>query len=152
MATYGIVSGVPQLVLMLIANIETTTKVDYGHTFCLAMCIIRKKYTYNHVHDATSLQIILTELAGADGVKVLKDAPAPSAGTAHSVADLVSFLHSMMDSDDSKSEYSKSAYGATSARKSSEEERKPRRQTRPQEEQMSQGTQQKGEENKEGQQ
>ena len=89
------------------------------------MYIIRKKYTYNHVHDATSLQIILTELAGADGVKVLKDAPAPSAGTAHSVANLVSFLHSMMDSDDSNSENTKSAYSATSNSELLEEEHKP---------------------------
>ena len=64
------------------------------------MHIICKMYTYNHVHDATSLHIILTELANADGVRVLIDAPTPIAGTVHSVADLVSFLHSMMDGDD----------------------------------------------------
>ena len=81
------------------------------------MHLICKKYTYNHVHIATSLQIILTELAGADGVRVLKDAPAPSAGLAHSVADLVSFLYSMtmMNGDDFNSEYTKSAYGAAEA-------------------------------------
>ncbi len=89
------------------------------HTIC-------KKYTYNHVHNAASLQTILTELAGADGVRVLKDAPAPSTGTAHSVADLVSFLHSMMDGGDTNLEYTKSAYGTTSTSESLEEERKPR--------------------------
>jgi hypothetical protein len=68
----------------------------------------------------------LTELAGADGVRVLKDAPTPSAGTAHSVADSVSFLHAMMDGGDTNLEYTKSAYGATSTSESSEEERKPR--------------------------
>ncbi len=78
------------------------------------MHLICKKYTYNHVHIATSLQIILTELAGADRVRVLKDAPTPSTVTAHSMANLVSFLHSMMDGDDSNLEYTKSAYGATS--------------------------------------
>jgi hypothetical protein len=67
----------------------------------------------------------LTELAGADGVRVLKDAPAPSAGTAHSVADLVSFLYSMMDGDDSNLVYTKSAHGATSNSDLSEEECKP---------------------------
>ncbi len=82
---------------MLLANIETVIKSKYGHKFCSAMHAIHKKYTYNHVHDAASLQTILTELAGADGVRVLKDAPAPSAGMAHSVADSVSFLHSIMD-------------------------------------------------------
>jgi hypothetical protein len=66
MATYGIVIGIPQLTLTLLANIETTTKSDYGREFRSAMHTIRKKYAYNHVHDATSLQTILTELAGAD--------------------------------------------------------------------------------------
>jgi hypothetical protein len=125
MAMYGIVIGVPQLVLTLLANIKPTAKANYGHRFCSAMHVICKKYTYNHVHDAASLQIILMELAGANGVRVLKDAPAPSAGMAHSVANSVSFLHSMMDGDDSNSKYTKSVYGATSNSESPEEERKP---------------------------
>ncbi len=90
------------------------------------MHAIRKKYTYNHVHDATSLQIILIELVGADRVRALKDAPAPNAGTAHSVADSVSFLNSMMNID-SESNYTKSAYGACSDSGSSEEQRKSRK-------------------------
>ncbi len=107
MAMYGITIGVPQLVLTLLANIKTATKSEYSHKFCSAMHAIRKKYTYNHVHDAASLQTILMELAGANGVRVLKDAPAPSAGMACSVADLVSFLHSIMDGGDTNSEYTK---------------------------------------------
>ncbi len=54
--------------------------------FCSAMHTICKKYTYNHVHDVTLLQFILKELAGADGVRVLKDALVLGTGTAHSVA------------------------------------------------------------------
>jgi hypothetical protein len=87
------------------------------------MHAIRKKYMYNDVHDATLLQTILTELAGADGVRALKDAPALNAGTAHSVADSVSFLNTMMNSD-TNSEYTKSAYSASSDSGSSEEWRK----------------------------
>jgi hypothetical protein len=90
------------------------------------MHAIRKKYAYNHVHDATSLQTILTELAGADGVRALRDAPAPNAGTAHSVANSVSFLNSMMLNSDTDSEYTESAYGASSDSGSSEERRKSR--------------------------
>ncbi len=75
MATYGIIISTPQLVLTLLANIKTATKSKYSHKFCLAMHAIHKKYPYNHVHDATSLQTILMELAGADRVRVLKDAP-----------------------------------------------------------------------------
>jgi hypothetical protein len=123
MATYGIVIGVPQLTLTLLANIKTATKSNYGREFCLAMHTIRKKYTYNHVHDATLLQTILTELAGANRVRALKDAPAPNAGTAHSVADSVSFLNTMMNGD-TDSECTKSAYGASSDSGSSEERRK----------------------------
>ena len=33
MATYGIVIGIPQLTLTLLANIETSTKSDYGREF-----------------------------------------------------------------------------------------------------------------------
>jgi hypothetical protein len=108
-----------------LANIKTATKSNYGHEFCSAMHAIRKRYAYNHVHDAASLQNILMELAGANGVRVLKDAPAPSTGTANSVVDSVSFLHTMMDGGDTDSEYTESAYGATSE-SSSEEARKPR--------------------------
>jgi len=90
------------------------------------MHAIREKYAYNHVHNAMSLQTILTELAGADGVRALRDAPAPNAGTAHSVANLVSFLNSMMLNSDTDSKYTESAYGACSDSNSSEEQRKSR--------------------------
>ena len=126
MATYGIVIGIPQLTLTLLANIKTATKSDYGREFCSAMHAIHKKYAYNHVHDATLLQTILTVLAGAARVRTLRDAPAPNAGTAHSVANLVSFLNSMMLNSDTNSEYTKSAYGASSDSGSSEEQRKSR--------------------------
>jgi hypothetical protein len=75
------------------------------------------------VHDVVLLQTILTELAGADKVRALKDAPAPNAGTVHSVADSVSFLHLMMNNDND-SEYTKSVYGASSDSSSSEERHK----------------------------
>ena len=71
MAMYGIIIVIPQLMLTLLANIETATKSDYGHEFGSAMHTIRRIYAYNHVYDATSLQTILTELVGADGVRAL---------------------------------------------------------------------------------
>jgi hypothetical protein len=49
--------------------------------------LFAKKYTYNHVHNATLLQDIMKELAGADKVRKLKDAAAPGTDTAHSVTD-----------------------------------------------------------------
>jgi hypothetical protein len=125
MATYGIIIGIPQLMLTLLANIKMATKFDYGREFCLAMHAICKKYTYNHVHGATLLQIILKELAGSDGIQVLKDALALGTETMHLVAKLVSFLQAMMG-EDTDSAYTESGYGVSSNSNSSEEECKPR--------------------------
>jgi hypothetical protein len=80
---------------------------------------------YNHVHDATLLQFILKELAGAKGVQVLKDTPAPGTGTVHLVAKSVSYLQAMMG-EDTNSAYTKSTYGVSFDSGSSKEERKPR--------------------------
>ena len=68
-------------------------------------------------------------------MRVLQDAPAPNAGTAHSVANSVSFLNSMMLNSDTDSEYTESAYGAAptaallrrSASLANASTRKPRR-------------------------
>ena len=126
MAMYGIIIVMLQLVLTLLANINISTKSEYCHKFRLAIHAINKKYTYNHMHNATSLQIILPELAGANEVRVLNDAPTPSARTVHSVANSVSFLHSMTDREDTNLEYTKSVHGATFTSELLEEERKPR--------------------------
>ncbi len=57
-------------------------------------------------------------------MRALKDAPAPNAGTAHSVANSVSYLNSMMLNSDTDTEYTESAYGASSDSGSSEEQHK----------------------------
>ncbi len=67
----------------------------------------------------------MKELAGADGVHKLKDAPAPGTGTAHSVTDLVSCLSAMMDIN-TDTDYLESAYAATSDSELYKETRKPR--------------------------
>ncbi len=125
MATYGIVFGIPQLTLMLLANIVTATKSDYGHGFHSAMHAICKKYTYNHVQDVTLLQFILKDLAGTDGVHALKDTPTQGTGTMHSVAESVSYLQAMMGKD-TNSTHTELAYGISSNSNSSGEECKPR--------------------------
>ncbi len=89
------------------------------------MHAICKKYTYNHVHDATLLQFILKELAGANGVRILKDALAPGTGTARLVAKSVSYLQAMMGKD-TDSTHTKLAYGVSSNSNSTGEEHKPR--------------------------
>jgi hypothetical protein len=125
MATYSIVIGIPQLTLMLLANIKSATKSDYGREFCLATHAIRKKYSYNHVHDATLHQFILKELVGVDGIQILKDAPASGMETMHLVAKSVSYLQAMMG-EDTDSTYNELAYDVSSDSNLSEEERKPR--------------------------
>jgi hypothetical protein len=88
------------------------------------MHTIHKKYTYNHVHNTTLLQFILKELAGANGVWVLKDAPAPGTGTVHLVSKSVSYIQAMMG-EDIDSTYTELAYGVSSNSDLFEEERKP---------------------------
>jgi hypothetical protein len=88
------------------------------------MHAICKKYTYNHMHDATSLQFILKELACADGVRVLKDAPTLGMGTAHLVAKSVSYLQAMMG-EDTNSAYTELAYSINSISDLSEDKCKP---------------------------
>jgi hypothetical protein len=84
---------------------------------------IRTKYAYNYKHDKASLKIIMTELAKADSVRTLKDAPAPGTATANSVADTIEKLKTMTgdilhdrydkyNEDDTVSDYN-TAYGAT---------------------------------------
>jgi hypothetical protein len=124
MATHGIVIGIPQLTLTLLANMKTATKSDCGREFFSAMHAIRKKYTYNHVHDATLLQIILKELVGTNGVRVLKDAPALGTGTAHLVAKLVFYIQAIMG-EDTNFAYTESVYGVSSNSNLSKEEHKP---------------------------
>jgi hypothetical protein len=110
--------------LTLLANIKTATKSNYGSEFISAIHALHKKYTYNQMHDASLLQFILKELAGTNGIRVLKDAPAPGTGTAHLVAESVSYLQVMMG-DDTNLAYTKSAYGMSSDSNLSKEERKP---------------------------
>jgi hypothetical protein len=99
MAMYSIVVGNPQLTLTLLTNIKMAAKSSYGLKFHAAMHAICKKNTCNHVHNGTALKVTLMEPVGANGVRVLKDAPAPSTGAVHSIAYSISYLHAMMDND-----------------------------------------------------
>ncbi len=77
------------------------------------MHAIHKMYTYNHMHHATLLQIILKKLAGSHGIRVLKDTLALGTGAVHLVAELVSYLKAMMG-ENTDSAFTKSAYGISS--------------------------------------
>ena len=81
-----------QVALIILANVEVAASHEYGTEFKTALQTIRRRYNYSHVHDAASIAAILTELAAADAVRQLKDAPAPDKGMAHAVADQYSML------------------------------------------------------------
>jgi hypothetical protein len=70
------------------------------------------------------MQLCPKDLAGADGVRVLKDAPAPGTGTVHLVAKSVSYLQAIMG-EDNDSTYTELAYGISSNSDSSEDKHKP---------------------------
>ena len=95
MSAYGIEVGTPSIALMILANNETATKLEYGQEFQSAMQSICTKYAYSYKHDNKLLNVIMTELAKADSVRTLKDAPAPGTTTANSVADTIEKLKTM---------------------------------------------------------
>ena len=76
MKLYGIKVSTPTIVLTLMANIKVAAREDFGKEFCPALQNIRTKYTYSYNHNDASLKDILQELAKADSVPTLKDAPA----------------------------------------------------------------------------
>jgi hypothetical protein len=82
---FGITPGEPELALIILANIHHAKEQEWGHEFWAAMSAIRKKYTYDHVHTATSVKFILKELADADELRNMKMAPAPNVNKAHAV-------------------------------------------------------------------
>lgn len=109
--SYGITYDDTAIALTLLANIEYATHNDWGREFRPALQDIRKKYKYNHKHDAQSIAFMLSELAAADAVRTLSDAPEPSNESANSVAESVSLLQQMMQANDN---YEESAFAVQS--------------------------------------
>jgi hypothetical protein len=90
MQSYEIAINVTQLVLVLLANIDLAASENWGHEFRPTLQSIRHKYAYNFTHTPTSINDILKELASADGVRKLTDAP--PGGHTSAVMDQVSLL------------------------------------------------------------
>jgi hypothetical protein len=86
--------GINMMVLTVMANMDMAEQQEWGREFRTAMQSIRRKYTYHHVHDDASLQDILKELAVADSVQVLSDAPEPE--SANTVGEQLTLLQQMM--------------------------------------------------------
>jgi hypothetical protein len=86
MQSYGIAIDDTQLALVLLANIDLAASKNWGHEFHLTIQSIPCKYAYNYTHTTASITDILKELASADGVRKLTDAPTPC-GHASAVMD-----------------------------------------------------------------
>jgi hypothetical protein len=127
--SYGITHDESAITLTLLANVDYASNNDWGREFRTTMQDIRKKYKYNHTHDATSLAWILSELATADASRNLSDAPEPNTESANAVDESVSLLRQMMQQahDSDVGDYEEEAYAAQSDSESSNEKRSSRR-------------------------
>ena len=96
--SFGTNPAKPELTLILLANIHYAKEQEWGQEFHTAMLAIWKKYSYNHVHDATLMAYILKELAGADELQSMKLAPAPNLNKANVVGKYRSILQSANNS------------------------------------------------------
>ena len=94
--SFGINPAKPELTLILLANIHHAKEQEWRQEFCATMSAIWKKYSYDHVHDATSMAYILKELAGADKLRAMKLAPAPNLSKANAVGKYPSILRVQM--------------------------------------------------------
>jgi len=75
---FGIIITEPELMIVLIANINRAAKSGrWGTEFRNTMSTFKKAYPYNHVHDATSMSDVLIQCAEADAARNVRDAPAP---------------------------------------------------------------------------
>ena len=74
------------MMLVIMANIEEAIRHDYGREFRQTIHDHRREHAYDKKHTATTTNKLLAELAAADAVRRLRDAPAPTQqGTANAV-------------------------------------------------------------------
>ena len=82
LSSYGILSSDNTLAAIILAETDRAAREPFGREIESAMDRIRSRYAYDFAHDASSVVVILRELAAADGVRDLTLAPAPSAAGA----------------------------------------------------------------------
>ena len=85
LTAYGIDAPESHIAIVILSNIVHATRSDnssFASDFSHALRSIQRKYDYDHKHDTASIKFIMTELASADHVRNLRDAPAPSEANA----------------------------------------------------------------------
>ena len=131
----GLTVDPTQHAFVLIANLEAATKEEWGRDFRSALDEIRRKYSYQHIHDNESIKVILGLAAGADSIRDLRAAPTPDrvSSSANSVAESVSYLNALLndptayDTDGDTTVDREEANAVTSDSDTSPERRRPRR-------------------------
>jgi hypothetical protein len=117
---YGVKVGEDVIVLIIISNVEWAASQDWGGEFCNAMQSIRREFTYNKVHDASSCLNIMKFLVAADEARDLRKAKWPS-GMANAVEEGLNYLGALVDSQHGDQSTYGEAYATTSDSESSAE-------------------------------
>ena len=76
--SYGITLDETIVALIIIHNITYAQNEPWGGEFRNVLQTLRQKYSYNHVHDSSSIKHMLQELAKVDAVRDMGAAPVPS--------------------------------------------------------------------------
>jgi hypothetical protein len=75
MHSYGIIVNDTQLALVLLTNIKLIASEEWGPEFWPALQTIWHTNAYDYVPTGISITTILLELAGANGIRKLIEAP-----------------------------------------------------------------------------
>jgi hypothetical protein len=127
----GIIVGPSIRGHILLHQLELAQREEWGRDFRSCMQTLRKSYPYTHVHDDASIAAILHEMAGADAVRNLSEAPTAITEHANAVNSLMSTILRQAEEyatdDDTATEQ---ASAVTSDSESSADKRRSRRKTR----------------------
>ena len=112
-------------------NVEAAAREPYGNELRASLQTLRRAYAYNHAHDAVSLTAIMVELAAADAVRQLDDAPEPNnEGNANAVDGASSYVRRLFDDESSYADSGTAAaatYDSDSSNESAERRGRDRR-------------------------
>jgi hypothetical protein len=86
LATYSISVPESMITTVILAEANDVACKPWGREIETAVVKLRRTHVYNHVHNATLVAAILQELAGADAVRSMMEAPVPDEPTNRAAA------------------------------------------------------------------